>query len=166
MARTRIQGHDCMVFDADGKSFAFGTNSTLSISTEMQDVSDKDTSKYGAQKPGRMTWNITTEHTLDVDEYMKFVDWQNSAERKKVWYGIRKGYEGGPEQNNTSYGMQTEVNNGVEGNRDIEPTSYALTGYVYCTDIQQTASNGDFANYSVTLTGDGLLSKAYFTAGK
>lgn len=163
MARTRIEGHDIMLFDEQGHSFAFGTNSSLSIETAMQAVSDKDSSIYQNQEPSEISWNITSDHTMDMEEYYKFFDYQNSKQKIKVWYGLRKGYKGGPDQNNTTYGMTTEVNNGADGYREIEPTSYALCGYVYVQSINQTASNGDRANYSVQLQGTGTLSKVKFS---
>ena len=164
MARTRLEGHDMMLFDSEGKSFAFGTNSSLSIEAAMVDVSDKDTGIYGAQEPGQITWSITSDHTLSLDDYYKFYEAQQQATKMKVWYGLRKGYKGGPDQNDSTYGMTSQVNDGTDGNRTIDSTSYALTGYVYVQSITQNASNGDKANYSVTLQGSGRLDKEYFPA--
>lgn len=157
MARTRLEGHDVMVFDENGNSFAFGTNSSLSIETSMLSISDKDSSAYGTQEPGEITWSITTDHTLDLDDYYKFYDYQQNATKIKVWYGLRSGYKG-----SGNYDPTSEVNNGTDGNRSIDTSSYALTGYVYVQSINQTASNGDKANYTVQLQGTGTLSKAKF----
>ena len=158
MARTRIEGHDVMLFDENGHSFAFGTNSTLSIEAAMNDVSDKDTSIYGTQEPGKITWSITSDHTLDMNEYLNFVEWQQAQTKKKVWYGLRSGYKG-----SGSFDPTSEVNDGTtDSYRSIDATSYALCGYVFCQSINQTASNGDKANYSVTLAGAGALTKAKF----
>ena len=157
MARTRLEGHDVMLFDNEGKSFAFGTNSSLSIEAAMVDVSDKDTGAYGAQEPGQITWTITSDHTLSLDDYYRFYEAQQNAEKMKVWYGLRTGYKG-----TDNYDPTSEVNNGTDGNRTIDATSYALTGYVYVQSITQNASNGDKANYSVTLQGTGSLTKEKF----
>lgn len=158
MARTRLEGHDVMLFDNEGNSFAFGTNSSLSIEAAMVDVSDKDTGAYGAQEPGQITWNITSDHTLSLDDYYRFYEAQQNATKMKVWYGLRTGYKDGT----SNYDPTSEVNNGVDGNRTIDTTSYALTGYVYVQSITQNASNGDKANYSVTLQGTGSLTKEKF----
>jgi len=157
MARTRIEGHDIMLFDDQGKSFAFGTNSTLSIETEMNDVSDKDTSVYGSQEPGRISWNITSDHTFDISTFYSLFEWQQDQSKKMVWYGLRSGYKG-----SESFDPTSEVNNGTDGNRQIDTTAYALCGYVYLQSITQTASNGDKANYSITLQGAGPLEKKMF----
>ena len=161
MARTRLEGHDVMVFDAEGKSFAFGTNSSLSIDAAMVDVSDKDTGAYGAQEPGQITWSVTSDHTLSLDDYYKFFEAQQNATKMKIWYGLRSGYKG---DTGSQYDPTSEVNNGVDGNRTIDTYSYALTGYVYVQNIQQTASNGDKANYTVQLQGTGSLTKAKFNS--
>ncbi len=84
------------------------TNSSLSIDTEMNDVSDKDTSVYGTQEPGRITWTVTTDHTLDQDEYLKFVEWNKDQSKKKIWYGLRSGYKG-----SASFDPDSEVNDGA-----------------------------------------------------
>lgn len=158
MARTRIEGHDIMLFDETGKSFAFGTNSSLSIETEMNDVSDKDTSVYGSQEPGRINWTITSDHTFDIGTFYSLFDWQQDQTKKYVWYGLRSGYKGSDNEDLTS-----EVNNGTDGYRNIDTTSYALCGYVYLQSLTQNASNGDKANYSITLQGAGTLEKKMFT---
>lgn len=163
----RIQGHDVMLFDASGHSFAFGTNASLSITTEMRDVSDKDTSRYGYKMPGQMNWTLTSDHTLCWDEYLNWVERQNNqteTNKLKIWYGLRKGYEGGPDQMNISYGMDSEVNNGTDGYREIDATTYALTGYVFIDSLTQNSSNGDSANYTVNFTGVGNLTKAKYSA--
>lgn len=160
MARTRIEGHDIMLFDNQGKSFAFGTNSTLSIETAMNDVSDKDTSIYGSQEPGRITWNISSDHTFEIGTFYDFFDWQQDQDKKMVWYGLRSGYKG-----SDAFDPTSEVNDGsTDGNRTIDTYSYALCGYVYLQSLSQNASNGDKANYSVTLVGAGPLEKKMFTA--
>lgn len=164
MARTRLEGHDVMLFDNQGHSFAFGTNSSLSIETAMNSVSDKDSSVYSSNEPGEITWNITSDHTLSLDDYYKFFDYQQDKSRIKVWYGLRQGYQGGPDQNSYAYGMTVAVNDGTDGNRTIDPNSYALCGYVYVQSINQTASNGDKANYTIQLQGDGTLKKLKFSA--
>lgn len=159
MARTRIEGHDIMLFDETGKSFAFGTNSTLSIETEMQEVSDKDSSVYGSQEPGRISWNITSDHTFDIGTFYSLFDWQQDQSKKQVWYGLRSGYKG---DSHVTFDPTSEVNDGTDGNREIDTYTYALCGYVYLQSLSQTASNGDKANYSITLQGAGPLEKKYF----
>ena len=161
----RIQGHDVMLFDENGQSFAFGTNASLSITTEMKDVSDKDTSIYGKQAPGKISWTMTSDHTLCWDE---FVEWtqrqrlQTDTNRLKVYYGLRKGWQGGPDDQDLSYGMYSAVNDGTDGHRDVDTTAYCLCGYVFIDSLNQTSSNGDYANYTVNFTGDGNLDKVKF----
>ena len=156
----RIQGHDVMLFDSTGKSFAFGTNASLSITTEMREVSDKDTSKYGMQSPGRITWTLTSDHTLNWNEFLDWTDKQKNqsdSNKLKIWYGLRSGWEG-----SASFDPDSEVNNGTDGNRTIDSTTYALTGYVFIDSLTQNSSNGDYANYTVNFTGAGPLTKEMF----
>jgi len=158
MARTRLEGHDVMLFDEQGHSFAFGTNSSLSIETAMNSVSDKDSGAYGTQEPGEITWSVTSDHTLSLDEYYRFFEAQQNSTKMKIWYGLRSGYKDGT----SNYDPTSEVNNGTDSYRMIDTYSYALTGYVFVQSLNQTASNGDKANYTVNFTGTGTLAKAKF----
>ena len=158
----RIQGHDVMMFDSTGKSFAFGTNASLSITTEMKEVSDKDTSKYGMQSPGKISWTLSSDHTLNWSDFLEWTEKQKNqtdSNKLKIWYGLRSGWEG-----SASFDPDSEVNNGTDGNRTIDTYTYALTGYVFIDSITQNSSNGDFANYTVNFTGVGPLNKEYFQA--
>jgi len=163
----RIQGHDVMLFDAAGKSFAFGTNASLNIQQEIITVSDKDCSKAGFKMPGAVNWTMSSDHTLNWDEFLNFTyiqQHQSATNMLKIWYGLREGYEGGPDQDNTTYGMNSEVNITSDGNREIDSTKNALTGYVLIDTINQTSSNGDSANYTINFTGVGNLSYTTFSA--
>jgi len=164
----RIQGHDVMLFDANGHSFAFGTNASLSITQEMQDVSDKDTGKAGYKMPGAVSWSLSSDHTLNWDDFCKFTyiqKYQSETNKLKIWYGLRKGWEGGPDQGNNTYGMDSSVNaNGTDGYREIDSAKNAFTGYVFIDTITQNSSNGDAANYTVNFTGVGELSYTTFSA--
>ena len=161
MSRVRIEGHDMMLFNDQGKSFAFGTNSSLSIETAMDEISDKDTSVYGTQSPGRITWSISSDHTMDLGTFYTLFDWQQNQNKAKVYYGVRSGFKG---DTNTTWDPTSEVNNGTDGERTIDTYSYCLCGYVYLSSLSTTASDGDRANYSVTLTGAGPLEKVKFSA--
>lgn len=165
----RIQGHDVMLFDSTGKSFSFGTNATLNITTEMKDVSDKDTSIYGKQAPGKMSWTMTSEHTLCWDEFLNWTERQKnqtSTNRLKVYYGLRDGFEGcvAGTTSSSAFDPDSAVNESADGNREINTYTYSLCGYVFIDSLSQTASNGDYANYTVNFTGDGALTKVKFTA--
>ena len=158
MARSRIQGRDLMVFDNQGKSIAFATNCSLSISTEMNEINDKDTGAFGAVEPGKMSWNITTDHIYDTTDFYTMYDWQHAGDKKKIWFGLKSGYKG-----SGNYNADAEVNNGTDGNWTPDTVSYMLTGYVYLTDLSVNASATDTANYSCTLQGTGALSKLKYS---
>jgi hypothetical protein len=158
----RIQGHDVMLFDAEGHSFAFGTNASLSITQEMQDVSDKDTGKAGFKMPGAISWSLSSDHTLNWDEFCNFTyiqKWQSVTNMLKVWYGLRDGWEGGP-----SFDPSSEVNMTSDSYRMIDNSKKAFVGYVFIDTITQNSSNGDAANYTVNFTGVGDLSYTTFSA--
>lgn len=159
MARTRIEGRDVMLFNNEGKSFAFCTNSALSINTEMQSISDKDTGVYGKQEPGQITWEITSDHTFDTNDFYTMFDWQKEGSRAKVYFGLKSGYKG-----SASFDPDAQVNNGTDGNWTPDTTAYSLCGYVYLQSLSVNAASGDKANYSVTLTGDGPLTKVVYSA--
>lgn len=158
----RIQGHDVMLFDAAGKSFAFGTNASLSITQEIQDVADKDTGKAGYKMPGAINWTLSSDHTLNWDEFCNFTyiqKHQSATNLLKVWYGLRDGYEG-----SASFDPDSEVNTTSDGYRNINTTKNAFCGYVLIDSITQNSSNGDAANYTVNFTGVGGLSYTTFSA--
>lgn len=163
----RIKGHDVMMFDAEGNSFAFGTNASISINCEIQDIKDKDTSIYGKKAPGNVTWSLSSDHTLSWDE---FIEWQQKAQNQTdanrlfIWYGLRKGYQGGPDETDTTYGKLSYVNDGTDGHRVIDTNSYSLCGYVFIESLTQNSQDGEYGNYTVQFQGDGNLTKAKFTA--
>lgn len=167
MARSRIQGRDLMVFDENGHSFAFATNCSLTVSTAMNEINDKDTGAWGATEPGKMTWNITTEHIYDVQSYASsytsfytMFDWQQDGSKKKIYFGLKKDYKG-----SAGYDADDCVNDPSSAYTYWTPdtTQTMLTGYCFLTDLSVNASATDTANYSCTLQGSGPLSKVNYS---
>lgn len=166
MGRKRIQGRDLMVFDENGHSFAFATNCSLTVSTAMNEINDKDTGAWGASEPGKMTWSITTEHIYDVqteaNTYTSFYtmfDWQQDGSQKKIYFGLKKDYKG-----SSNYNADDTVNDESSAYTYWTPDTSTdlLTGYCFLTDLSVNASATDTANYSCTLQGTGKLTKVKY----
>lgn len=167
MGRKRVQGRDLMVFDENGQSFAFATNCSLTVSTAMNEINDKDTGAWGASEPGKTTWSITTEHICDVvpdnSSYTSFYtmfDWQKEGSQKKIWFGLKKNYKG-----SATYDEDASVNDPSSAYTYWTPdlSQDMLTGYCFLTDLSVNASATDTGNYSCTLQGSGPLKKLKFT---
>ena len=69
MAQKIIKGNDLMLFDNEGKSYAYATNHTLTINSELADVSSKDHGIWGASEVVKYTWEIQTENLYRETDY-------------------------------------------------------------------------------------------------
>ena len=58
---TIVKGDEIMLFK-DGKSLAYATSHTLSITGNTIDISSKDHGFWGASEIGNITWEITSEN--------------------------------------------------------------------------------------------------------
>ena len=74
MANKIIKGRDLMLFDDKGKSFAYATNHTLTMTAETSDISSKDHGIWSATEVSKYTWEITSENLFTENAYANMFD--------------------------------------------------------------------------------------------
>lgn len=147
MANTIIKGDDLMLFDAEGKSLAFATSHTLSLTGETVDTSSKDHGIYSATVVQKVTWEITSENLYTVADFDNLFDKMMLREPITVFFGTKSETD-----------VDKTVANGDYDNWTKGTGSY--TGEAYITSLSANAANGENATYSLTLTGSGKLARA------
>lgn len=141
-----------MLFDDAGKSYAYATNHSISLSSEQGDTSSKDHGLWSAAEITKYSWEITSENLYTTEDYSKMFDAMILGEPITVKFGLKS------ETDNTK-----TVADGDYENWSLNTTDY-YEGKVLITSLQANANNGENATYSVTLTGSGKLK--HVTAGK
>lgn len=145
MANKVIKGRDLMLFDKQGKSFAFATSHTLSISAETADISSKDHGIWGGSEVTKFSWEISSENLYTEDNYDNLFDLMLAGEPFKVRFGLKS-------QNDNS-------KNVADGDYDNWTSKYNgyYEGDVVITSLNANANNGENATYSATFTGAGKI---------
>ncbi|MDR1882993.1 MAG: phage tail protein [Prevotella sp.] len=141
-----VKGRDLMLFRKVGQvltSLGAATNHTLSISTEMQEISNKDTGKWGSSQPGRYTWTMSTENMMIEADYDSLLEAMIAGTLLHVVFTIASNA------------------NSDTGKPDggWTPDSGGWEGDVYISQIDANAPFADSATYSATFTGVGALTK-------
>lgn len=85
-----IKGDDLMLFNEEGKSIAFATSHTLSISADAVDTSSKDHGIWGANEVNKITWEITSENLYTSAAYDELFDKMVAREAITVYFGTKK----------------------------------------------------------------------------
>lgn len=154
-----VTGQELMVFYG-GKSIAFSTSSSLSISGQTTDISTKDHGFFGATKLTGITWEITSDNLYTDAAYSNlFKAMTQTREMVEIVWG--------------HYTEDTEM--ALTGIVDQKPEKESWTspggtesnttgkayykGNAYITSLNITASNGDNATMSITFSGVGALTE-------
>lgn len=140
-----IKGDDLMLFDENGKSIAFATNHTLSISADAVDTSSKDHGVWGANEVNKITWEITSENLYTESAYDELVEKMLAREAITVYFGTKT-------QNDPDKTV-------ADGDYDAWTGAKGYTGQVLITSLTANANTGENATYSATFTGTGKLKK-------
>lgn len=146
MANKIIKGRDLMLFDDKGKSFAWATNHTLTITADSAEITSKDHGIYGASEITKITWEITSENLYTDTDFATMFDKVITATPITIRFGIKA------ETDNTKTVADGDYSNWSCGTLYYE-------GSAVITNLQANANNGDNASYSVTFTGSGKLVK-------
>lgn len=147
MANTLIKGNDLMLFDAEGKSLAYATNHTLSMSGDVTDISSKDHGVFGAQEVNKINWEITSENLYTTEEFDSLFTKMIARQSITVFFGLKA------ENDPTKTVVDGDYPNWTKG-------TGSYTGKAFITSLQVNAQNGENATFSITLTGAGSFTKA------
>jgi predicted secreted protein len=141
-----VKGRDLMLFRREGsalRALGAATNHTLSVTTEMQETSNKDTGKWGTSQPGRYNWTMGTENMMVTSDYDSLLEDMIAGTLLHVVFEIAA---------NADSEAGVPVGGWVPGDGGWE-------GDVYITSMDANAPYADNATYSVTFTGVGALTK-------
>ena len=147
MANKIIKGRDLMLFDSEGKSLAFATNHTLTITAETTDISSKDHGIWGATEVSKYTWEIQSENLYTEAGYANMFDKMLAGDSMNVKFGIKQT----PTPPDATV-ADSSLTNWTTG-------THYYTGDALITSLTANANNGDNATYSVTLTGVSQIKK-------
>lgn len=147
MANKIIKGRDLMLFDSEGKSLAFATNHTLTITAETTDISSKDHGIWGATEVSKYTWEIQSENLYTEAGYANMFDKMLAGDSMTVKFGLKQT----PTPPDATV-ADSSLANWTAG-------THYYTGDALITSLTANANNGDNATYSVTLTGVSQIKK-------
>ena len=141
------KGRDLMLFDSTGKSYAYATNHTLTITAETSDISSKDQGIWGASEVAKYSWEITSENLFTTDSYNALFDSMIAGTAITIRFGLKS------QTDNTKTVVDGDYTNWTSKN-----TGY-YEGKVFITSLVANANNGENATYSITLTGSGKIER-------
>lgn len=162
-----INGGDLMLF-IDGKSIAFATNHTLSISAETAETSSKDTGGMWVAKAIRkISWTMSTENLYaETGEGATYDELFQAMVGKKTIEAVIAIESNSADLSNGKLGEVPEggwtTSTTVEGENKLAHTQYS--GTVVCTSLELNAPNGDNATYTATFEGVGELKRTAVSA--
>ena len=163
MAKNIINGSDLMLFVEEGnayKSLAFATSHSLSISADVADINTKDHGQWGGKEINKINWEISSENMFTVEGYEDLFDIMMSKTAVKVVFALKNGWAG---DSPAPTGNETRNLTTTDGDSWTVETASATTpkyeGEAFITSLTANAAAGEKATYSVTLNGNGALSK-------
>lgn len=144
MSKTIVKGDELMLFK-DGKSLAYATSHSVSITGNTVDISSKDHGYWGASEIGNITWEITSENLYVDSEYDSLFNAMIAKSPITVTFGHANAYNA----------------NGLGSSDNWVPDASVGAKYyqgpAIITSLQTNANTGENATYSITLTGNGAL---------
>lgn len=140
-----IKGNQLMLF-IGGKSIAFATSHTLTLSADTSDVKTKDHGLWGSSEITGLNWEITSEnlYTEGAADTL-FTAW-NAGTQLDVAFGLASNW--------TSNGLANP------GTDNYTPAAGVQTGKAIITNLSYNAAAGENATLSVTLKGVGTFGAA------
>ena len=144
MSKTIVKGDELMLFK-DGKSLAYATSHSVSITGNEISISSKDHGYWGASEIGNITWEITSENLYVDSEYDSLFNAMIAKSPITVTFGHANAYNA----------------NGLGSSDNWIPDASVGAKYyqgpAIITSLQTNANTGENATYSITLTGNGPL---------
>lgn len=143
----KVKGGDLMLF-VDGKSIAYATSHTLSISGDTQDTSNKDEGggSWASSEVSILNWSASSDNLFSVDgQGNNFADLFDIMIAKTPVQAV--------------FCLKSEMNL-----TDVPTggwtTSYPMyQGNVVITSLEVNAPNGEYATFTAQFTGVGELKK-------
>ena len=140
---TIVKGDQIMLFK-DGKSLAYATSHTLSITGNTIEISSKDSGYFGASEIGNITWEITSENLYVDSEFDNLFTAMVAKSPITVTFGHADNYN--------ANGLGDSSTNWIP---DASVGAKYYQGPAIIPSLQANANTGENATYSITLTGNG-----------
>ena len=157
-SNTIVKGQELMLF-MGGKSIAFATSHTLTVTGNTTDISSKDHGFFAASSLTSITWEISSENLYTDGAYDKLFD---AMVNKRVPVDVVFGHYTDD---------KTLALSGIADDPEHESwtapsgaSTVYYTGKAYITSLTANAANGDNATFSITLSGVGKLEQKNFAA--
>lgn len=144
---SKIKGGDLMLF-IDGKSIAYATSHTLTISGDTQDTSNKDEGggNWASSEISRLNWSASSDNLYSVDgEGNNFADLFDAMITREPIDAV------------FCLKSQMNLNDVPTGGWSTSVPSYS--GKVAITSLEVNAPNGEYATFTAQFTGVGELKK-------
>lgn len=142
-----LKGDELMLFK-DKKSIAYATSHVLTITGNTVDIASKDHGFWGASEVGSLTWEITSENLYTQDAYDELFDAMVACTPIDVAFGKVANYD--------KNGIDNSTKNWAP---DTTTTGSVKYGKAVITSLVCNANTGENATFSITLTGQGAISK-------
>lgn len=148
---SKIKGGHMHLF-LNGKSIAFSTTHTLSISAEAVDVSNKDEGggDWSSQEAGTLSWSASSENLYSIDTKSNGKDFAELFDlmvaKTPITAVFCKRNEADTVTEVPTAGWTPATGSGYEGK-------------VIITSLELNAQNGEYATFSVDFQGVGALKK-------
>lgn len=144
-----VSGDALMVFMA-GKSIAYATSHTLTLTAETASVNSKDHGIWSGNEVNKRSWEISSENLYTDEEFEGIFDsWAAGTEVTLVW--CKKA------EADTVVVANGDAANYTPDNATAGKKYY--TGKAYITNITANSNSGEKATFSVTFTGNGKFEK-------
>ena len=165
--RQCIKGDDLMLFNGEtGKSYAFATAHTLTITADTADTSSKDHGVWTGNEVAKISWEITSENLYTSDGFDSLFDKMINRKAIPVVFGLKqKGAadntvaDGDYSNWTPDYGATVPESGNPEAPSGGSTTKDMYMGSAYITSLTANANTGENATYSVTLTGTGSIKR-------
>lgn len=140
-----IKGNQLMLF-IDGKSIAFATSHTLTLTADTSDVKTKDHGLWGSSEITGLNWEITSENLYTDGAASTLEAAWKAGTKLDVAFGLAANW--------TTNGLDNP------GTDNYTPATGVQTGKAIITNLSYNAAAGENATLSVTLKGVGAFSAA------
>lgn len=162
MAQKIIKGDDLMLFDSTGKSIAYATSHVLTITANTADVSTKDHGVWQGSEVNKISWEISSENLYTDNSYDALFTAMINRTPVKVYFGHKIQTDVEKTVVNDDYPFWTGGWAKDAVATDVPATAATNTGYtglVFISSLTANANTGENATFSLTLTGNGKISK-------
>lgn len=143
----KIKGGDLMLF-VDGKSIAYATSHTLSISGDTQDTSNKDEGggNWASSEVSILNWTASSDNLYSTDgEGNNFADLFDIMIAKTPVQAV--------------FCLKSQMNLTDVPDGGWSPSVPKYVGNVVITSLEVNAPNGEYATFTAQFTGVGALEK-------